>query len=393
MLVARRHLDLLVALASLEGLAAEMLVPNLASESSRVPWDVVVRATQVLVEAAGGADALADSATTLLPGPELALLAQGEASVGGVLAFVVTQLLPGDFPLMHWEFTCREPGAIDAAVTLRGGYASCPACFSLFGALFQTVPRLFGLPDALVRTTLTARGAAYRVEYAEPSRLANLAQLAPPTPDGAPIDAATGLRHLLDDGHEQRRARDQTMAALARIAERLTTSCTSANTDPATAIVATLFEQLDLAHVCLWGSTAPGRPARRLAAAGPRADVPGRAIPLVAAGVRVGHLEIPRDSAHTEWLEAAAPFLAVELSRDAPTTVEVAPRHQLKARTWQLTPRQSAVLERLVAGAANKEIAADLGCAVTTVEEHLTAIYRKAGVSGRYPLLALLLSS
>jgi DNA-binding CsgD family transcriptional regulator len=55
---------------------------------------------------------------------------------------------------------------------------------------------------------------------------------------------------------------------------------------------------------------------------------------------------------------------------------------------WTLTERQRAVLACLARGMSNKEIAAELGCAEVTVENHLTAIFRKAGVDGRQRLVA-----
>jgi DNA-binding CsgD family transcriptional regulator len=55
---------------------------------------------------------------------------------------------------------------------------------------------------------------------------------------------------------------------------------------------------------------------------------------------------------------------------------------------WHLTPRQTEVLAHVVAGLANKEIAAELGCAEKTVELHVTRILRKAGVTSRAQLTA-----
>ncbi len=57
---------------------------------------------------------------------------------------------------------------------------------------------------------------------------------------------------------------------------------------------------------------------------------------------------------------------------------------------WALTSRQREVLDRVARGMSNKEIANDLGCAEVTVENHLTTIYRKAGVDGRNRLIASL---
>ncbi|WP_250030961.1 alpha/beta fold hydrolase [Paractinoplanes maris] len=53
-----------------------------------------------------------------------------------------------------------------------------------------------------------------------------------------------------------------------------------------------------------------------------------------------------------------------------------------------LTPREREVLDLLVAGHSNAELAARLGIAVHTVERHLAAVYRKLGVRGRTAAVA-----
>ena len=55
---------------------------------------------------------------------------------------------------------------------------------------------------------------------------------------------------------------------------------------------------------------------------------------------------------------------------------------------WKLTPRQADVLELVVAGKANKEIANALDCADNTVELHVTRLLRKANVTSRGQLIA-----
>lgn len=54
-----------------------------------------------------------------------------------------------------------------------------------------------------------------------------------------------------------------------------------------------------------------------------------------------------------------------------------------------LSPRQQEVLERLLRGCSNSEIAYELGISVRTVEKHVTAILRAHGVAGRVRLLAV----
>jgi DNA-binding NarL/FixJ family response regulator len=61
----------------------------------------------------------------------------------------------------------------------------------------------------------------------------------------------------------------------------------------------------------------------------------------------------------------------------------VTPRHD-----HTLTPREIQVLQHVAGGATNKEIAADLGVAVSTVERHLVNLYTKIGARGRADAVA-----
>ena len=69
-------------------------------------------------------------------------------------------------------------------------------------------------------------------------------------------------------------------------------------------------------------------------------------------------------------------------------TEQGASRLSRVAARWQLTPRQAAVLELVIAGLGNKQIALRLGIVEGTVELHVTAIFRKARVDSRPTLAA-----
>lgn len=59
------------------------------------------------------------------------------------------------------------------------------------------------------------------------------------------------------------------------------------------------------------------------------------------------------------------------------------PRRELDALGDSLTARERGVLEALRLGATNREIALELGIAAKTLQNHLTALYRKLGVASR----------
>jgi DNA-binding CsgD family transcriptional regulator len=56
---------------------------------------------------------------------------------------------------------------------------------------------------------------------------------------------------------------------------------------------------------------------------------------------------------------------------------------------YVITPREREVIEIMLQGKVDKEIAVRLGIAVNTVQVHLKRIYRKTGVTGRFALSAL----
>jgi DNA-binding CsgD family transcriptional regulator len=70
------------------------------------------------------------------------------------------------------------------------------------------------------------------------------------------------------------------------------------------------------------------------------------------------------------------------------------PKDSLEARLaacrerWGLSERQTQVLGQLVGGASNKELSTALGCAVNTVENHVSALLHRAGCSSRGELVA-----
>ncbi|UJR83622.1 response regulator transcription factor [Sandaracinus amylolyticus] len=75
-----------------------------------------------------------------------------------------------------------------------------------------------------------------------------------------------------------------------------------------------------------------------------------------------------------------------------PSSIETSPaatRALERAReVWALTPMQARVLEQVVRGASNKDVMAELGCAKSTVEAHVTALLRKSGCANRAELIA-----
>lgn len=57
---------------------------------------------------------------------------------------------------------------------------------------------------------------------------------------------------------------------------------------------------------------------------------------------------------------------------------------------YEITPREREIIEILLSGKTDKEIAVKLNIAVNTVQVHLKRIYRKTGAAGRFALSALI---
>jgi len=72
--------------------------------------------------------------------------------------------------------------------------------------------------------------------------------------------------------------------------------------------------------------------------------------------------------------------------------LEAATREEAMHRLAGLTPRQTEILEKVLAGHPSKNIATDLGISQRTVENHRAAIMRKTGAKS-LPALARLVAA
>jgi DNA-binding CsgD family transcriptional regulator len=72
---------------------------------------------------------------------------------------------------------------------------------------------------------------------------------------------------------------------------------------------------------------------------------------------------------------------------------DVAVQIEAARRRWSLTRRQVEVLERILRGDGNKEIAAELGLGLRAVELHVTALLEKLRVTGRAALAGRILAA
>jgi two-component system, LuxR family, response regulator FixJ len=81
------------------------------------------------------------------------------------------------------------------------------------------------------------------------------------------------------------------------------------------------------------------------------------------------------------------------IASDRQTRERNATRAALAARVAQLTPREREVMQLVVAGSSNREIAAELGLSVKTVEVHRARVMEKMKVDSLAELVRLGLSA
>jgi FixJ family two-component response regulator len=96
----------------------------------------------------------------------------------------------------------------------------------------------------------------------------------------------------------------------------------------------------------------------------------------------------------TKPVREAALFKAVEegLRRSGHASEEWAKREDILARIATLTPREREVLEHVVSGQMNKQVAADLGAAERTIKAHRARVMQKMGVQSLAELARLAFS-
>lgn len=169
----------------------------------------------------------------------------------------------------------------------------------------------------------------------------------------------------------------------------------------AEALVTLLRTRLDCSWVELLETDAQQQ-LRRVDGAGERGQGEPRCFVLEVAGRTVGRLDVELRRHNgmqgvEEVLHQLVPWIAIamEMSRAAPAPLaktepgELARRLRRATETYHLTPRQTEVLELVVTGKTNKEIAATLHRTEGTVEVHVTSLLRKCGASNRAGLVAM----
>jgi len=117
----------------------------------------------------------------------------------------------------------------------------------------------------------------------------------------------------------------------------------------------------------------------------------------VAAAIQLGARGVvPKDAARDVWLERIRNVIAGEywVGREGVTDPVPVLRDRMgrpcarsRGKPFKLTARELEVIERIVAGYTNKDMAQRFSISERTVKHHLTSIFRKLGVSSRLELV------
>ena len=140
-----------------------------------------------------------------------------------------------------------------------------------------------------------------------------------------------------------------------------------------------------LARAELAGDPAAALEAAELLRTGGRVSDAARA--RMAAGRMLGDIgELQR--ARAAFLECGAPRLADRAASELRRLGLRVPR--AGARTGTLSAREQEIAELVGSGRTNRQIASELHLSESTVENHLSRIYRKLGISSRAALAGLI---
>ncbi len=328
---------------------AELFAPR-----PRLHWDIFSVLVDRLVERVG------------LPAMQkvcndLSVLAPAEMKI--FAAFVAPRHLydfinriagPTMYPMLRSRYT-RLPGELTRLdMELRPGFRGCENFFRVNGASQAAIPQFIGLPSAEVQAECHARGASYLIALPESQTLVARLKRRFISPAAREVLA------------EVQRDKLQLFSVYQKLQETSDTLSQVLDVMPGAAFEVAPNEVRALNAAAVRSLQQDEGLARTIRAA---VEVP-------APGFQISPLGDGR-------------FLVLRVQSEDRQAQQL----RVAVERWSLTPRQSEVLDSLLRGATNKEVAQHLGCSVKTVERHLTELFRRAGVDSRLALLSAVWSS
>jgi DNA-binding NarL/FixJ family response regulator len=406
--VSNRVALVLLAVCRRRGLAPTTLLDGLGLSEARLRdaggrhgWEQFVTLLDRIGEALGGQLALAECiAEMILSNDVLYVLAGVLASPAQTYAFGVEHVLRSQVRNLGLRFEVQRDRRLRLELGFPAGYRVSPTCWHAVSGALRVVPRLWREPDAHVEIAASARRAVFIVtlpgEAISTGR--DLAAVSPwlsgvlggvGSPAGPPVPGEAALQVALAlDGSGNVECARLLGARLASSADLV---------ELAAELRTVLREQFLARRATLWGPGPAGHAPQRLWSMGngaPGGELPGE--PLRAGEVEVGRLEVEPVVSGAPLFQALLPWIAVGLDRvtrspRADQTRAASVPRAIAVPPEGLTRRQRDVLERVVKGLSNRDVAAALGCSVRAVESHLTRLFCLLGVGSRAALIARVL--
>ena len=350
------------------------------SEGLGIGLDALAGAAARLESALGGPHALLDAATSVRVWPQPSARVWQAACPYELCRTVWEDLLPSGVSSLVPTWDDRGPDHFVVSATLGPPLDLRSGLGMVIAGALRTAPLFYGLGPAHVEVDWV--GWRMRLVVAVPP-YENFARVTPSSRIGRK-DTLDEVIGLLEDRAACEARRASTTAAACALGQGLATARTS--DDAAKVAVRVLTTHLGFRHATMWAESATHQ-RRLLASVGERVGTTN-VLSIPSAAGAIGVLEVDR-SGDESFLEALLPCIGADLAQRL-AREEGHRTASLPANRWNLTPHQLQVAVLLGEGRANKEIAVALGCTVATVEEHLTSVYRKVGVTGRGPLLSVL---
>ncbi len=388
---------------------------------ARASWDDTVVLMDRVAAACGSAARLEQVfESTGLAWSPLASVPGFFVSPHGLTSFVNRVGIPGVYPGFTVVQEDLGPDWMRVTISLPEGYApSVPIVRATVGA-YRGMPRVLGAPDARVEAEVTGTRGVFEVRL-PPAHTARalfskvarevVAKRAARRADSPPLatllgDLGAAWTHAVREPLrplEPADPKDLTTSVLEGAVDLAAPLLDARDFEATAAEIGRILErEFGRAHVAV---SLRGADARARAHIWPSAASSGDAVvafDLNHAGRSIGQLECdakPWAPGAQARLRALLPMFALALARvrQAPPPSlrdahhgETSRRARLDgaSRSWKLTSRELEVLDLLVEGLSNKEIAARLGCAVGTAEIHVASVLRKSGADSRARLIA-----
>lgn len=335
---------------------------DLTRTGCRVDWDRFAAFLTELQAACGGPDGIARALEHGYPKSAVDFLPAFGALVSPREIFRFTHRVV--FPVAYRVVDCSEhalgEGTFRVEYRIRPPHAGCPAFFHATAGAMRSTPVLFGQPPARVQLEAGERAATFLIELPpSPTLLARARRFVSYPWLRRTVEAVehdwTEMHRQMDLLEREAEARGRAETALRAALDALSATAFVVGPD---------------------GSVSALDAAGHAALANDDGSLRRRLLQAQAAQARDGLRATPlRDErGHVVLLHDGARAFAGRLER--------------VAAAWRLTPRHVEVAALIARGYANKEIAASLGCALHTVELHVTELLRRAGLSSRAALVA-----